>query len=295
MDALQYDLKTIALGNGEGSYLTRQQRHRGLQLLARELRALGYKLPGARSLKPRHVEALVQHWRSGRLGAGTMKNRMAWLRWWAAKVRKHNVVPRDNDAAGIAQRAAFNGNRAHIAGPDVLVTLPERMQLALRMQMAFGLRLEESLKLRASSADRGDHLALQASWCKGGRARTVPLTHPRQRALLDEVQAMCGDGSLIPNGQKYIDFRKQVEHATIAAGIRNMHGHRHWYAQWRYQALTGRPCPAAGGATYERLSRAERAADYRARLQISSELGHARLPITDTYLGARFAKRNGKT
>ena len=37
------------------------------------------------------------------------------------------------------------------------------------------------------------------------------------------------------------------------------------------------------------------AADYRARLQISSELGHARLPITDTYLGARFAKRNGKT
>ncbi|GLR90919.1 hypothetical protein GCM10007857_76350 [Bradyrhizobium iriomotense] len=39
------------------------------------------------------------------------------------------------------------------------------------------------------------------------------------------------------------------------------------------------PLPAAGGATYERLSRAERAADFRARMQISNELGHGRLAI----------------
>jgi hypothetical protein len=294
MDALAYDLKTIALGNGEGSYLTRTQRHRGLQLLARELRVLGFKLPAAGSLKPRHVEALVQHWRVARLSAGTMKNRMAWLRWWAAKVRKANVVPRENDAAGIEQRRGFNGNRAQISHADRIAALPRHMQLALRLQMAFGLRLEESLKFRASQADHGDHLTLQASWCKGGRAREIPISHQRQRALLDEVRAACGDGSLIPSGQKYIDCRKEVEHATWAAGIRNMHGHRHWYAQWRYKVLTGRPCPAAGGDTYERLSPAQRAADHRARLQISSELGHGRLPVTDTYLGSRFAARKAR-
>lgn len=294
MDALAFDLKTIALGSGEGSYLTRTQRHRGLQLVARELRALGYRLHGAGSLKPRHVEALVSHWKSSRLSAGTLKNRMGWIRFWAQKVRKTNVVPRENDALGIEQRHAFVGNKAHASLSDKLTALPYRMQLAMRLQMAFGLRLEESLKFRPRQADNGDHIALQSSWCKGGRYREVPLTHPRQRALLDEVREACGDGSLIPEGVKYITFRKEVEHAAWAAEIRNMHGHRHWYAQWRYQALTGRPCPAAGGATYERLSRADRAAEYRARMQISAELGHGRLSVTDTYLGSRFARKATK-
>jgi hypothetical protein len=73
-----------------------------------------------------------------------------------------------------------------------------------------------------------------------------------------------------------------------------IYGHRHWYAQWRYKVLTGRPSPAAGGETCERLSHPERASDYRARMQISRELGHNRLQITDTYLGSRFAKK-GRT
>ncbi|KRQ01301.1 integrase [Bradyrhizobium pachyrhizi] len=294
MDALAYDLKTIALGDGEGSYLTRNQRHRGLQLMARDLRALGFKLPAASSLKPRHVEALISNWRSAGLSAGTMKNRMGWLRWWAGRVRKANVVPRDNESAGIENRSAFNGNRARITHTDKIGALPLRMQLALRLQMAFGMRLEESLKFRVSQADKGDRLALQSSWCKGGRAREIPVVHPRQRALLDELRQACGDGSLIPQGQRYIDFRKKVERVTWGTGIRNMHGHRHWYAQWRYQTLTGRPCPAAGGATHERLSRIEKTADFRARMQISNELGHGRLAVTDTYLGSRFAKAQNR-
>lgn len=289
MDALAFDLKTIALGNCEGSFLTRSQRHRGLQLMARELRALGFKLPAASSLKPRHVEALLTHWKTARLTAGTLKNRMGWLRWWAAKVRKPNVVTRDNGSTGIENRTAFNGNRAHITHGEKLQGLSERIQLVLRLQMAFGLRLEESLKIRPSQADKGDLIALQSSWCKGGRARSVPITHDRQRALLNEVNAFCGDGSIIPEGQRYIDFRREVEKTTWGVGIRNLHGHRHWYSQWRYRTLTGRDCPAAGGATYERLSRADRASDYRARMQISSELGHGRLSVTDTYLGGRFA------
>jgi hypothetical protein len=95
----------------------------------------------------------------------------------------------------------------------------------------------------------------------------------------------------VPDGQSYIRARKELERATWAAGVRNMHGHRHWYAQWRYKALTGREAPAAGGKTYEQLSREERAADYRARLTVSRELGHNRVDITDAYLGRRFAAR----
>lgn len=291
MDALAFDLKHLALGAGGGSYTTRQQRHRGLQMIARELRGMGYALPTAHSLKPKHVEALVSAWKAAGLTAGTLKNRMGWIRYWATSVRKTSVLPRDNTELGIERRTAFKGDRARTVAPDMLALLPERMQLAVRLQMAFGLRLEESLKIRPATADQGDTLALKASWCKGGRARAIPITHPRQRALLDEVRRVCGDGSLIPEGRAYVDFRKDVERKTWGAGMRNMHGHRHWYAQWRYRGLTGKPAPAAGGKTYENMTDQERAADYRARLQVSRELGHNRLEVTDVYLGRRFAEK----
>jgi hypothetical protein len=291
MDALAYDLKNLTLGTGEGSFNTRNQRHRGLQLVARELRGLGYTLAGANSLKPKHIASLVASWKASGLTAGTLKNRMAWVRWWGEKVRKTSVLPRDNAELGIERRSTWKGQKAHTTNPDKLAALPPRAALAVRVQMAFGLRLEESLKLRPSVADRGDTLTLQASWCKGGRARVVPIQHPRQRALLNELRATVGDGCLVPEGESYISARKGLERATWAAGIRNMHGHRHWYAQWRYQALTGTPAPAAGGKTYEAMSREERAADYRARLTISHELGHNRIDITDAYLGRRFGKK----
>lgn len=291
MDNLAYSLKSLTLGSGEGSYNTRTQRHRGLQLIARELRGMGYMLAGAQSLKPKHVSALVESWKASNLSAGTLKNRMAWLRWWGEKIRKTSVLPGDNAALGIERRSTWKGQKAHTTTGDKQAALPPRAALAVRLQMAFGLRLEESLKFRPSVADRGDTLTLQASWCKGGRAREIPVHHPKQRALLNELRAVVGDGCLIPEGQTYIKARKDLERITWAAGVRNMHGHRHWYAQWRYQALTGQAAPAAGGKTYEQMSRAERAADYRARLTVSRELGHNRIDITDAYLGRRFAAR----
>jgi hypothetical protein len=291
MDALAYDLKSLTLGTGEGSHTTRTQRHRGLQLVARELRGLGYRLDSARSLKPKHITALVESWRAAGLSAGTLKNRMAWVRWWGEKVRKSSVLPRDNAELGIEKKSTWKGQKAHTTAPEVWAALDKRAQLAVRLQMAFGLRLEESLKLRPATADKGSALALQASWCKGGRARVIPITHPRQRRLLQELHAAVGNGGLVPEGQSYISARKGLERTTWAAGIRNMHGHRHWYAQWRYKSLTDQDAPAAGGKTYEQLSKVERAADYRARLTISRELGHNRIEITDTYLGRRFAQR----
>lgn len=289
MDALAYDLHTLTRAAGEGSFNTRSQRHRGLQLIARELRGMGYRLPGAASLKPKHVNALLERWKADGLSAGTLKNRMSWIRWWTGKVRKSSILPRDNTELGIERRTAWKGQRAAATGRDRTAALPERAAMALRLQMAFGLRLEESLKFRPAVADRGDTLTLQASWCKGGRARMIPVQHPRQRALLDELRAMVGDGCLVPEGQSYISARKELERTTWAAGIRNMHAHRHWYAQWRYRALTGERPPAAGGRTWETMSRDERARDYRARMVISRELGHNRVDVTDAYLGRRYA------
>lgn len=293
MDDLSFSLRTLCQHNDDGAAATRANRLRGLMSISRDLKALGFKLPDAGSLKPKHVEALVTHWKGAGITDATIKNRLSWVRWWAMKTRKPGLMPKDNTALGVAEKEVFKGHRAATTTQDRMEGLPERMQLALRLQMAFGLRLEESLKFRPGEADKGTAVALRDSWCKGGRARAVPITHARQRDLLDEVHRVCGDGSLIPPGTSYIGFRKAMEKATLEAGISNMHKHRHWYACWRYRVLTGEKPPAEGGPTYDRVPMARRAELDAARLQVSRELGHNRVEVTDAYLGRRWPDRGG--
>ncbi|WP_439926184.1 phage integrase N-terminal domain-containing protein [Nitrobacter sp. JJSN] len=290
MDNLAMSLRTMCEHNRDGSAMTQAQRGRGLAMVADELKALGFKLPDAKSLKGKHVNALLGLWRGKGIASATLKNRVGWLRFWAEKTGKVGMIPRDNAALGIAEKSTWKGKRAAITPADKARALPERMQLAIRLQMAFGLRLEESLKIRVSEADNGTMLSLQASWCKGGRARSIPLTHPRQRDLLDEIQRVCGTGSLIPEHMSYINFRQSMESATLKAGITNMHKHRHWYANWRYRVLAGEPSPADGGRTHNGLSASERKRLDDARLQVSRELGHNRIDVTDAYLGPRWEK-----
>jgi len=163
-------------------------------------------------------------------------------------------------------------------------TLKNRMA-HLRLQAAFGLRREESIKFQPRYADRGDHIAIKGSWTKGGRDRTVPITTPEQRVVLDEVHRLAGQGSLIPSHKTYIQQRNLYDGQCKAAGLSNMHGLRHWYAQMRYEVLTGWQAPAAGGPGKAQLNSSQRLSDQHARQQISRELGHERLKVTSIYLG----------
>lgn len=294
MDQLAKSLKTLCDHNVDGSHMTQDQRARGLSLMARELRELGFKLPDARSIKPKHVEKLVAHWRGSGVSGATIKNRMSWLRWWAEKVRKANVIPRDNADLGIENRATFRGQTASTSTADKLAALPdERMRLAVRLQMAFGLRLEESLKFRVAVADKGTVLTLQGSWTKGGRARTIPILIQQQRDLLDEVREVCGDGSMIPNGVTYVAFMRKFQREALKAKIANFHDHRRWYARWRFRTMAGVQCPADGGPIYDGLPPADRARLDAVRLEVGRELGHDRIDVTDAYLGGRWAPKGG--
>ncbi len=68
---------------------------------ARGARRLGYRGLRARGLKGRHIEALVEEWRRQGLSDGTMRNRLAHLRWWAMKVGKPGIVRKGNAGYGI--------------------------------------------------------------------------------------------------------------------------------------------------------------------------------------------------
>ena len=104
------------------------------------------------------------------------------------------------------------------------------------------------MKFQPSYADKGDHIKLKSSWTKGGKPRTIPIRTEHQRDVLDRARGLAGFGSLIPPHRSYVHQLRVYEGNTTRAGLSQMHGLRHAYAQDRYEELTGRKCPAAGGS-----------------------------------------------
>jgi site-specific recombinase XerC len=287
MRDLNYQLKLLCRHNKDGSYATRSNRERQLTVIANQLHNLGYRKLGTRSLKPKHVQAVVTSWLDQGLASGTIKNRMSCLRWWAEKVNKQNVVARSNSFYGIPDRQFCNQeNKAKVLHQEQLERIKDpHVRMSLRLQAAFGLRREEALKIIPRLADQGDVLHLQASWTKGGKARYIPIRTEHQRAVLEEAKNLAGKGSLIPRDRNYIHQLRLYERQTANAGLSKMHGLRHAYAQRLYEDLTGWASPADGGPKSNKLSPEQKAADRMARLQISRELGHGREQITAVYCG----------
>ena len=237
----------------------------------------------------------MERWLAEGRAPGTIKNRMSALRWWAEKVGKENVVARTNAAYGIPDRVyVTNESKAKELDADQLAAIRDvHVRTSLRLQAAFGLRREESIKIALAWADRGDRLALKASWCKGGREREVPIETLEQRQLVDEAKALAKGASLVaPGYATYRDYLRHFRYECERVGIHGVHGHRHFYAQARYQELTGWTCPARGGPRSKQLTKEQKPRDREVRLQISHEMGHGREAITAVYLGKSVVMRS---
>ena len=284
---LKFQLKELCDHNRDGSYATQAQRRWILDLIANQLHELGFRQLDSHSLKPKHVEALVNHWRGEGLAVATIKNRMAAVRWWAKKVNRQNVIERTNDRYGIPHRQFVSDeSKAKSVNTEALNKVhDEYVRMSLELQQVFGLRREEAIKFSPSYADRGDTLVLKDTWTKGGKARELPIRTPEQREVLNRVHQLAGRGSLIPANRNYVEQLRVYEGHTSRAGLSKLHGLRHAYAQQRYLELTGWPSPAAGGPSSSTLTRLQKPLDHHARLTISRELGHEREAVTSIYLG----------
>jgi len=287
MKDLNYQLSKLCRENRDGGFSTQATRSRILDLIANQLLALGFRRMQSTSLKPKHIDALLAKWSKQGIGTGTLKNRLSALRWWAKKVNKPSIIARDNSVYGIGKRECVGKeSKAQELDEKKLSLISDKyVNLSIRLQAAFGLRREESIKFNPTYAMQGDHIKLKSSWTKGGRARTVPITNAEQRRLLEEVKALARGGALIPPHLNYVKQLHRYERQTRDAGLSRLHGLRHEYAQRRYLELTERVCPVAGGLPSKELNSAQRALDHKARVTISSELGHAREAISAVYLG----------
>ncbi len=172
MNKLNHELKNLCKRNHDREFVTQNNRHNGLQLIASQLQAVGFHTR-VMSLKGRHVNRLVSLWKQQALSDATMKNRLAMLRWWAEKIGNPGAVKTSEEYGISRYHLVTNESKAEtMAGKD-LSTISPWVALSLRLQEAFGLRREESMKFRVSWALKGQSpdsisaISLKPSWTKG--------------------------------------------------------------------------------------------------------------------------------
>ena len=286
---LKHSILEILKHNRDGSKNTQASRRKRLLMVANQLVNDGYQLRHIHMLKSKHIHHLVSNWlEEGKL-AGTLKNRMTDLRWLAGKLGKPDLVPARNDSLNIPRRQYItNEDKSLILSDgDISKIDDEDVKLSLLLQKVFGLRREESIKIRINQAVFGDELRLKGPWCKNGRPRTVQITYPEQWEAIEKVKAYIGkrNRALIPKEKTYYQQLRRYENQLAKADIHKAHGLRHAYAQRLYRDLTGWDCPAKGGPTKKMLSQEQLQIDIAAREKISIALGHERLPVVAIYCG----------
>ncbi len=270
----------------ENSYATDADRKIILNKFAEDLVKEGFGLRNIQGLKQKHILAVVKSWQDKKLSVATIKNRMACIRKLCDKLNKKNIVP-TNDQLNIGRRSYKPKINRAIFNPDFSKIKNPYLRASMELQRVFGLRREESLKIKPHLADKGDRLELFPTWCKGGRSRIVPIKTDEQRYWLNcakEVASTFGN-SLIPPNKKYIQQRYLYDREVQRIGLKNLHGLRHAYAQMRYKELTGRDAPINGGPKAKDLTKEQKQKDHEARVIVSEELGHSRVSVVKNYCG----------
>jgi site-specific recombinase XerD len=269
----------------ENSFATRYDRTQILFRIANELHDLDYKLSSVQQLKEKHVKGLIQHWQNQPLKVSTIKNRLSVLRRLAILMDKP-FLP-DNKTLQIGSRHTEPLKNKAIVNPDISKITDPYVRISLELQRHFGLRREESLKIKPHLADQEHKLVLLGAWCKGNRSREIPIRTAEQRRWLDEAKLLAWrvNRSLIPESKTYIQHRYVYDKQLRNSNIRS-HGLRHAYTQQRYKELTGWDAPIAGGPDPKTFNYEQRRQDTLARMILTEELGHSRIQITKkNYLG----------
>jgi integrase len=277
--------------NKHGSYKTQADRWAMFQMFCNQLsRHFDIRSMKPSDLKGRHVNYLVNQWKGDKVDPDTIRNRLSKIRWWAKMVGNPGAVKSNADYGVHKKKIDYNQNRAVLLANADLSRVSPHVRLSLRLEDQFGLRREEAILFKVSTAlgnqtvDKASSIYLLPSWTKGAVGRHVPMISEAQRDLLREIAGVVGKASLIPEGFNKKEQIKKLENETRAAKIGRTHGLRHGYAHRRYLDLTGWECGAVKGVELQ-LNAKDYAKDQEARQIISEELGHGRKSISKQYIG----------
>jgi integrase len=288
---------TTRISNRPLSIKTQEYRAAKLCKAFKELREGGFALQTPWSLKEKHVKFLVGAWIKAGQSGGTIENKLTYLRALAQWMGKTKLVGSLDD---YADREALGLKRSYVAtedkswaahGVDAVAKIEEIAQtcpytaVQLKLQAAFGLRIEESFMLRPTEAARNPGMLAVTRGTKGGRPREVPVE--TKIGILEEAARLTNGltGSTVPADRTLSQWRDWYYYVLEKHGVtkRGMgitsHGLRHEYLQTLYKETTGveAPIKRAGERPDPQLHE-------QAMRRVVEAAGHSRLTKSGAYL-----------
>ena len=269
-----------------------------------ELRENGFALQSPYSLRQKHLQFLVDLWVGKKQSAGTIENKLTYFRALASWINKPNLV---QTLADYVDRETHNLVRSYVAledkswegnGVDAVAKIEEiaktdpNVAVQLKLQAAFGLRVEESFLLRPGEAVRDDELLSVTRGTKGGRARAVPIE--LKISVLEEAAALSNrhSGSTIPLGYTKTQWKDRFytvlkKHGVTRGGLGvTSHGLRHQFLQQMYEKLTGVAAPIKRTG-----ERADSEIHKEAMQRVVEAAGHSRATKANAYLSTHATQQ----
>lgn len=250
-----------------------------------------------------HVRVLVE---SGAIAVSTAQNRISSVNTVFAALRGDRYVQISpceyaGSRSNVRTKAptALDENRVHNAATNLREAGLNRAAAVLELARAFGVRREEAVK---ADLDRWSRESVRydednkayinvLDGTKGGRdaPRWIHVGDAQREALKNALAARPpGSANLIAPRESYVDVAisrsselNQARTVLKQHGLPGYHDSRAAYACQRYEQITRYPAPVVAG---ERLASKEK--DREARAIISTELGHGRLDVLNSYIGS---------
>lgn len=251
-----------------------------------------------------YAESLSERYENGELSASSVQNYLSKVNiaMENARLDQECRVRPVKDAGlpkkiGIAKSDKSATKQLHNAA---LKSVSKRLGVQLKLQREIGLRFKESSLIDAKSvlkhAEQFGKIRIEDG-TKGGRPREFSIINKQQINALKRAAEMQGNSSsLIPDHQNWRQYQNECYRQINKTNL-NFHAERHHYANERYQKISGVMSPVRAmikhGLPHHQyiaktlnISLADaKSIDQNARLQLSQELGHCRISITNNYLG----------
>lgn len=278
---------------------TRQARRRILRQAFKFLKKRFPKLEDITKFKERHVIALAEEWEKQMLNASTIQTRFSILRvfcGWLGKVgmvRKTECYFSDPE---LVKRSYITRTDKSWSGNSVdfeeVITKVKAMDiyiaLALESMRLFGFRRKEAVMFSPHASEDGILVQISQG-AKGGRERAVPILSASQKEFLIRARKLIKPSQTLAGpGRNLKQALRRFSYVLTSFGVTKKilkvtgHGLRSEYAQNRLKMLSGHDAPVKNPLSYP-----DAETELQARKDISKELGHSRVGITNNYFGKK--------
>lgn len=285
----------------ELSLLSQTQRMQLLLSMAVDLRRGGYSIMSPYNFAEKHVRWLVHRWvLEKQFAVGSVELRLTHLRAFCSWMRKSNMVgtlddyverPEGYVRSYIAKTdRSWEGNQIDAAAKiEEIGRTDAHVAIQLKLEAAFGLRAQESWRLRPARDTLPSGYLFVRDGTKGGRPRQVKIEFEWQYDLLAEAAELAAitnptRGSMIPALYSQEEWRRRFYAVLEKHGITKAqsgitaHGLRHQFMQQMYERITGEPSPIKGGRVVSQEMHLE------AIQKVVKAAGHSRATKANAYL-----------